>query len=174
LALEMGISGLHEVYESFGLTAVPDLPLNTETPPVQPLTNPTLAGIGQENLVLTPLQLALAWSVLAADGRQLTPRLVTAVADESGTLRPLSPPAANEPIISAGTAQALRQVLTANGRVEFSDRVLSGPAGNMNSWYLGLAPAANPRYLAVVVLEGRTAVQEAEQVGQALLQTAVK
>ncbi len=174
LATEMGISGLNGVFADFGLTAVPDLPLNAETPPSQPLTDPALAGIGQENLVLTPLQLALAWGALAGDGRVLTPQLVTAVWDDNGNRQPLARPSTNNPIITAATAQTIRQALTTNGRIEFSDGVLSGPDGSTNSWYVGLMPTANPRYLAVVVLEGGTAVQEAIQIGRALLNTAVK
>ncbi|MBL1131234.1 MAG: hypothetical protein HND44_22615, partial [Chloroflexi bacterium] len=69
---------------------------------------------------------------------------------------------------------AIRQALTADGRIEFSDRVLSGPDGSTNSWYVGLAPAGSPRYLVVVVLEGGTAVQEAAPIGRALLDTADK
>ncbi|MCL4265278.1 MAG: FtsW/RodA/SpoVE family cell cycle protein [Anaerolineae bacterium] len=174
LAGEMGVDGLNQVFADFGLTAVPNLPLNTETPPAQPLADLALAAIGQENLVLTPLQLALAWGALAGDGRVVSPRLVTAVWDANGNRQPIAAPAANNPVIAADTAHTIRQALMTNGRVEFSDLVLSGPGGNTNSWYVGLMPAANPRYLAVVVLEGGATVQEAEQVGRALLDTAVK
>ncbi|GIK58965.1 MAG: hypothetical protein BroJett015_46280 [Chloroflexota bacterium] len=174
LAVEMGVSGLNGVFADFGLTAVPNLPLNTETSPLRPLTDAALAGIGQENLVLTPLQLARAWGALAGDGRVLNPRLVTAVWDAQGNPQPVAPPAANSPVISSETARAIRQALTADGRIEFSDRVLSGPDGSTNSWYVGLAPAGSPRYLVVVVLEGGTAVQEAAPIGRALLDTADK
>lgn len=174
LASELGISGLNRTFADFSLTAVPDLPLNTETSPLRPLTDAALAGIGQENLVLTPLQLALAWGALAGDGRVLNPRLVTAVWDAQGNPQPVAPPAANTPVISSETARAIRQALTADGRIEFSDRVLSGPDGSTNSWYVGLAPAGSPRYLVVVVLEGGTAVQEAAPIGRALLDTADK
>lgn len=174
LAGEMGVDDLNQVFADFGLTAVPNLPLNTETPPAQPLADLALAAIGQENLVLTPLQLALAWGALAGDGRVVAPRLVTAVWDANGNRQPIAAPAANNPVITADTAHTIRQALMTNGRVEFSDLVLSGPGGNTNSWYVGLTPDANPRYLAVVVLEGGATVQEAEQVGRALLDTAVK
>lgn len=174
LAAQLGIAGLNRAFADFGLTAVPDLPLNTETSPLRPLTDVALAGIGQENLVLTPLQLARAWGSLAGDGRVLNPQLVTAVWDAQGRPQPITPPTANNPVISSETARAIRQALTANGRIEFSDRVLSGPDGSTNSWYVGLTPADSPRYLGVVVLEGGTAVSEAMQIGRALLDTAVK
>jgi peptidoglycan glycosyltransferase len=175
LAAQLGITGLHELFVLFALTAVPNLPLNTETPPQQPLADPLLAGVGQENLVLSPLQLAIAWSALAGDGRPVAPRLVTAVQAENEEWLPiLALPNNNAQATSAATAQAMRLALTAAGRVEFSDLVLSGPEGNTNGWYVGVAPAANPRYLVVVVLEGSTVVQEAEQIGRALLDTAVK
>ncbi|MBX3055263.1 MAG: FtsW/RodA/SpoVE family cell cycle protein [Anaerolineae bacterium] len=174
LAAQLGIAGLNRAFADFGLTAVPDLPLNTEISPLRPLTDAALAGIGQENLVLTPLQLARAWGSLAGDGRVLNPQLVTAVWDDSGRPQPITPPAANSPVSSSETARAIRQALTADGRIEFSDRVLSGPDGSTNSWYVGLTPADSPRYLAVVVVEGGTAVSEAAQIGRALLDTAAK
>lgn len=174
LAGELGLSWLNKVSADFGLTAVPNLPLNTETPAAQPMRDPALAGIGQENLVLTPLQLALAWGALARDGQKLQPQLVTAVWDENGDRQPIPPPAGNGPVVDIAAARTIRQALTNDGRVEFNDLVLSGPDGSTNGWYVGVAPAANPRFLVVVVVEGSTAVPEATQIGRALLDTAVK
>jgi cell division protein FtsI/penicillin-binding protein 2 len=47
--------------------------------------------------------------------------------------------------------------------------VLSGPEGSTNSWYLGLAPAGQPTFAVVVVIEDSNDLAEAEQVGRSLL-----
>lgn len=173
LADRLGVTGLDAAFDAFGLTAVPSLPLNIVTPAAAPLVDPLRAGIGQENLVLTPLQLALAWASLANDGQLPPPQLVTAVQNEAGVWEPVPALADSPSIISSSAAQAIRRPLTANGLVEFSSQVLSGPGGNMNAWYLGLAPAANPRYALVVVVENSDQVQLVAQLGRALLATAL-
>jgi cell division protein FtsI/penicillin-binding protein 2 len=54
---------LTAAFADFGLTAVPNLPLNTETAELEAIADPLLAGIGQENLLVTPLQLVFAWNI---------------------------------------------------------------------------------------------------------------
>ncbi len=174
LADQLGITGLDTAFEAFGLTAVPALPLNTETAPLEPLANPLLAGIGQENLLVTPLQLALAWRALMVDGRLLPPQLVTAVQDEDGLWQPAAAPEDAPPrFLSRQVADLIRRQLTADDQIEMSVQVLSGPAGNTNVWYLGLTPTLNPRYVAVVVLEDSHDATAAQTIGRAMLGTAV-
>jgi cell division protein FtsI/penicillin-binding protein 2 len=173
LANQLGITGLEAAFADFGLTAVPNLPLNTETAELEPMADPLLAGIGQENLLVTPLQLALAWSALGNNGRLPQPRLVTAVQNETGEWETVVPEAPGEPIITETGAQAIRRPLIEDSLVSFSSKVLSGPEGNTNVWYLGLAPAINPRYAVVVVVENSDEVTLVEGIGRTMLQTAV-
>jgi peptidoglycan glycosyltransferase len=171
LAERLGSSGLNEIFTQFGLTAPPDLPLNTETPASEPINDPLLASIGQENLTITPLQLSLAWAALATDGHIPTPRLVTAVEDETGNWQPaISRQTEPSVAVSAQTAEAIRQVLPEYENIlEHNVLVLSGPENSTNSWYMGMAPATLPRYLVVVVVEGSNDILAAQRVGRALL-----
>ncbi|MCP4358819.1 MAG: FtsW/RodA/SpoVE family cell cycle protein [Chloroflexi bacterium] len=174
LAAEWGLSSLDNLFNQFGFAAIPTLPLNTEINPSQPLQDPLLAGIGQDNLVVTPLQLALAWGSLA-QGVVLQPQLVAAVTDEDGDWQ--TPPVsetAPPPFLSSSTLTTMRHTLSQGGVVEFSDRVLSGPEGSTNSWYMGMASTNDPQYLVVVVVEESEDVGEAEIVGRGVLETAVR
>jgi peptidoglycan glycosyltransferase len=171
LAERLGSSGLNEIFTQFGLTAPPDLPLNTETPASETINDPLLASIGQENLTITPLQLSLAWAALATDGHIPTPRLVTAVEDETGNWQPAIG-LQTEPrvAVSAQTAAAIRQVLPEHENIlEHNVLVLSGPENSTNSWYMGMAPATLPRYLVVVVVEESDDILAAQRVGRAVL-----
>lgn len=167
LADLLGVSGLDALFDQFQLTQAPKLPLNTETAELAPMDDPLMAGIGQENLLISPLQLALAWSTLGNQGELQPPQLATAVSNnkpESGALIPL-----DSSVLSEATVNALRRELTNDGRVEFSTLVLSGPEGNTNAWYLGLAPAANPQYAVVVVLENSADLAKVTEIGRAML-----
>ncbi|VAW34975.1 Cell division protein FtsI [Peptidoglycan synthetase], partial [hydrothermal vent metagenome] len=84
LADQLGLGGLDDIFNRFGLSTQPELPLNAETAVSQLLSDPLQAGIGQDNLTVSPLQVALALAALGNDGRLPTPRLVTAVQDQDG------------------------------------------------------------------------------------------
>jgi cell division protein FtsI/penicillin-binding protein 2 len=174
LVVNWNAAALEEILTQFGFTQNPILPLNTDVPPGEPVQNVPLALIGQENLTVTPLQIALALSTLTNGGQPVRPQLVSGVQDETGTWQPYLPPMLPSllPVVSAGTARQIRQALPVSSGIIGQDYlVLSGPEGNMNSWYLGMAPLANPRYVLVLVLEGEEDSQVAAAIGQTLLQT---
>ena len=168
LADRLGAAGLDQIFTNFGFYAIPDLPLAAETAVPDPVDNPLLAGIGQDNLFLTPIQLALAWAALGNNGEAPPPWLVTAVQDANGDWQP-EPPAGQPLTPLAGfAAREVIEVLGEDGRIEYNTLVLSGPEGRANAWYLGLAPAADPRYAVVVILEESHNAGEAEAVGRAV------
>ena len=164
LANQIGKAGLDSAFADFGFADNPSLPLDTELLPYVPIVDPLMAGIGQDTQIITPIQLALAWSALARDGQAPLPWLITAV-NEDDLWQPI-PPEEDDPItaVSAQTAQAIRTQLS-----EFGVPVLSGPDGATNSWYFGFSSEQNPRYTAVVVLENQDGVDNAKMIGQTLL-----
>ncbi|RMG88971.1 MAG: hypothetical protein D6706_22200 [Chloroflexi bacterium] len=176
LADRMGAAGLDQSFMAFGLTTPPVLPLNTETAVPEPVADPLLAGIGQENLVVTPLQMALAWAALGSDGRLRPAQLVTAVQDESGewVAWESEEMATGETAVSAATARLIRRLLTTdNNQIEFSVPVLSGPQSTTNSWYLGMAPASAPQFAIVVIVEQSTDPLNAITTGRNILEAAL-
>lgn len=165
---------LAQIFALSGLTDQPELALNTDTGLVAPLAEMALAGIGQDSLVVTPLQVALAWQRLTVFETVPAPRLVLAVqAEDSASWQPVEPADSIPSPLSARAVSQIQQVLSGNGRIEFGDRVLSGPDGSTNAWYVGSAPAENPRYTVVVVLENSGEVGVAQGMGRGLLDTAV-
>ncbi|MBK7897600.1 MAG: hypothetical protein IPJ90_22520 [Anaerolineaceae bacterium] len=170
LADRLGLAGLDDIFLRFGLATPPDLPLNTELPEIVPLNDPLQAGIGQDTLTVSPLQVALALAALGNDGRLPTPRLVTAVQDAAGTLQPL-PDTTTSDAITSRAARDIRQLLTSDGRIRFSISALSGP-DSRNGWYLALTPAGQPQYAIVVVVEESEDLEMVERIGVGL-ETAV-
>ena len=168
LADQLGIAGLEQIFSDFGLTTAPQFALNTEAPESEPLADPLLAGIGQDNLTVSPLQVGLALASLANDGRLPTPRLVTAVQDKTGVWQEAGQPVsqlAGQPV-TASSARALRAALPQYQNVrEYGRSVLSGPAGSANGWYLGLTN----QYVVVIVVEESDDLNAVEAIGRGVV-----
>lgn len=168
LADSLALTDLEDSFNRFRLTQQPILPLNTETATYPPLADETLAIIGQDNLIVTPLQVAVAWLALNNNGRFLPLRLVSDIQNEQGAWETIAPPAAeSETAVSPQTARAVLHTLPhTNGITEFSTLVLSGPDASINSWYLG---ATDSGHTVVIVLEDEADLEEIEEIGRALL-----
>ena len=174
LADRLGKAGLDATFNAFGFIQNPNLPLDTETAVPEPVQDPLLAGIGQDTQIVTPIQVALATASLAKDGQAPLPWLVTAVHEE-GEWLPVTPEE-GLPVtaVSAQTTRQMRNSLQDGNLISYSVPVISGPEGTTNSWFWGMSPATNPRYTAVVILEDNATVNDAEEIGQTLLNQIVK
>ncbi|MCB8981764.1 MAG: hypothetical protein H6657_30525 [Ardenticatenaceae bacterium] len=171
LADRLGLAALDDIFLRFGFTTPPDLPLNTEVPEQEPLADPLQAGIGQDNLTVSPLQVALALAALANDGRLPTPRLVTAVQAEDGTMQAQSTTPSAGDTVTSQAAREIRQLLSDDGTVHFAVSALSGPESR-NGWYLALTPTETLQYAIVVVVENSEDLDVVTAIGQGL-ETAV-
>jgi cell division protein FtsI/penicillin-binding protein 2 len=152
LANRLGLGGLDDIFMRFGFTIQPELPLNTEAAELEPLVDPQQAGIGQDNLTVSPLQVALALAALGNDGRLPTPRLVMAVEDENGIMQAQLPGPTAGDAVTSRAARDIRQLLNTDGTFNFAVSALSGP-DSRNGWYLALTPTDQPQYAIVVVVE---------------------
>lgn len=166
----LGAARLDQIFADFGLTTPPLLPLATETAVSEPTSDPVLAAIGQEHLTVTPLQLAIALAALGNNGRLPTLQLVTATgSDASGWEAVVGEEGGEKTAVAPTTARAIAQALPqSNNSLTFSRLVLSGPEATNNSWYLALAPANQPRYALVIVVENSDTRSAAEGIGQAV------
>jgi cell division protein FtsI/penicillin-binding protein 2 len=170
LAERMGLADLAVALAAFGLTEPPDIPLATSQGLAEPLRDARLTAIGQDNLVLTPLQVGVAWAALAGNGRLPTLQLVNATQDGDGNWQMAEMVVGEETAVRPPIAgQILRALPEWNGIREFSALAISGPEGGANSWYLGLYPADNPVYAIVVALEGAADLALAERIGREVL-----
>ena len=133
------------------------------------------ALIGQGELTVSPLQMALALAALANEGALPAPRLVTAVQSETGEWQSVPVDGEGREAASAAAASQILRSLSQHDAtiVEFATQALAGPGGSSNAWYLGLAPAQEPRFAVVVVMEGASGTTGAASTGRALLNAAL-
>jgi peptidoglycan glycosyltransferase len=171
LADRLGLAMLDDIFLRFGFTTQPELPLNTEVPVQEPLADPLQAGIGQDNLTVSPLQVALALASLANDGRLPTPRLVTAVEDANGNMQPQPTTSSAGDAVTGRAAREIRQLLNTDGTVSFAVSAVSGP-DSRNGWYLSLIPTETLQYAIVVVVEESDDLEVVQAIGMGL-ETAV-
>jgi peptidoglycan glycosyltransferase len=127
-------------------------------------------AMGQGEVLVTPLEMALVVAAIANDGMQPAPRLVLAIGDE--TLRLPEPP---RQVLSAASARQLRAILAmaytaGQGETAQSGPAIAGRAGSAESglpgapphaWFIGFAPAVDPRYAIAVILEHNQAEWDA-------------
>ncbi|MFW5941187.1 MAG: penicillin-binding transpeptidase domain-containing protein [Chloroflexota bacterium] len=175
LSEELPEDAFLDALERMGFFAAPELPLATAAPAEPEVEELPAALLGQDALTVTPLQMALAWSSLGNSGILPEPHVVSAVQDESGSWTNLPNVPEDRQAFSGEAAWSVLSALPRHEDLitEHAARVLSGPAGTTNSWYLGLAPAEAPRYAVVVVVEGTDRLQAAQQVGRSLLTMAL-
>lgn len=127
------------------------------------------AAIGQGDVLVTPLQLAVATSVVANGGTLLTPRLVDAIEGPDGSLKERLPPAIrHERSIASQTTAIIRQGMraavtdgSARGLNELPVAVAAktgtaqvGGTDRTHAWVTVFAPLENPDLALVVLLEG--------------------
>jgi peptidoglycan glycosyltransferase len=174
LGEDLRSTGLLEVFERFGLLQAPQMPIETEAAAELEIGDPALAAIGQDQLTISPLQAALALATFVTGGELPQPRLVSGIEDAEGQWQvPAGNPVSNLETTTAISAEAAESILASlpirEGIREHAALVLTGPEGSKNAWYFGLAPAGEPRYAVVVVIEGNDDLLSAQQAGRLLL-----
>jgi peptidoglycan glycosyltransferase len=128
------------------------------------------AAYGQAEVFVTPLQMALVASTVANGGELLKPRLVTAMSSERTGTRTIGPASMGR-VISTTDAGSIRdamvqavegplgQEFTTGAKVPGvttagkSGTAELGGTGEPHSWFIGFAPAENPRVAIAVIVE---------------------
>ena len=162
---------LTQILAAFGLLTPPDLPLATESADVVAVADLERELLGQGELTVSPLQIAIAYGSLVNDGRLLRPFLVSSVQGEDGEWElALDTFQTGLTAVAAPSAQTIFNALPLNeGIIEHHVFALAGPGGSQNSWYVGMAPAGAPQIVIAVVIEDVAGEPIAEQIGQAFL-----
>jgi peptidoglycan glycosyltransferase len=142
------------LFDAFGLTEAPSLPLVLDVPTPLPVESRELALLGQDTLTVTPLQLAVAWLALVNDGSLVQPRLVAAVEAESGAWDTVAPVRGARQVVAPESARAILSALAGEqDMIEHVSLAIAGPDGSAHTWYLGAAPAAAPQFVVVAIAE---------------------
>lgn len=171
---DLGSASLLAAFEGFGLLQAPAMPIETEAASERVVEDPALASIGQDLLTISPLQAGLALATLATGGELPQPRLISGIMDDEGQWQAPTPQDGAKKAISAEAAEAILAALPVkDGIKEHAALVLAGPEGSRNAWYLGLAPAGEPRYAVVVVIEDSEELAPAQEAGRSLLEAAM-
>lgn len=177
----LGASGLEQAVERWSLaTTPPPLEIPTEaadwpTAEILPTTTTLRAeAIGQGDLTVSPLQMALAAATLANGGTMVAPRLALRLEDAEGNWR--ESPSVGEPraIITPDIARRLLAVWQRHGDSVAAHwgLAVAGEGRPPHAWFLGVAPADAPRYATAILLEHPAEPEEIVDIGAALLQAA--
>lgn len=128
------------------------------------------AAYGQAETLVTPLQMALVAATVANGGIEMRPQLVTELRPPSGAAETFAPQAWHR-VVDTTIAAEIRDAMV--GAVESSwGRLFAGAAavpgvptagksgtaqlggsGEPNSWFIGFAPAIDPRIAVAVIVE---------------------
>ncbi len=177
IGLDVGADGLIQTAESFGLNTDLDFDLPAATSRIpKDLDEPSTAqsAIGQRDVRVSPLQMALVAGAIGNGGVMMSPRLVSEVQDFAGrTVRqyPAVPRTvagvATGQVVSPATAEALTRMMagvvaSGSGRnaaipgIEVAGKTGTAEQGEGQSpdvWFIGFAPADDPRVAVAVIVE---------------------
>lgn len=177
LGLRLGADKLVAQAERFGLNKDIDfdLPLLAGRIPAD-INEPQTAqsAIGQYEVRVTPLQMALVAGAVANEGKLMRPRLIRRVEDFAGRIMASYEPQplvlagmADSQVMSPENARTLRDMMVSvvdsgtGRRARIPDVRVGGKTGTAQhgegppfAWFIGFAPAEAPRVAVAVVVEG--------------------
>lgn len=160
---------LDELFQSLGFYQKPDVPLVTASAQASAVQNIHLAAIGQENLVVSPLQMALAAAALSNNGFRPAPAITSAVQTTTQGWVVLPAGNSHQTILSGGIGTAQKALQTGGAYWE----ALGAAYSNQTpvTWYLGGTLSAwQGAPLAVVVVLEEDNPTLATEIGRVLLQ----
>lgn len=179
LGMDLGDDALRAQSEAFGFGAPLEVPMTvTESyfPEDPDAAQTALSAIGQYEVRVTPLQIAMISAAVANGGVQMEPYLVSTVRSQDLEVVTSTEPSELGRPISATSAQALRDMMVgvvADGTgkaAQISGVEVAGKTGTAqtseeaapHAWFTAFAPATDPQVaVAVIVENGGSAGNEA-------------
>lgn len=170
LGLDLGADALREQAESFGFSQALSVPMRvTESSfPADPDAPQTaLSAIGQYEVRVTPLQVAMTAAAVANDGVLMRPYSVAAVRSADLEVVDQTEPEELGRAVSQATADLLTEMMVAvvdsgTGRTaQLAGMRVAGKTGtaqtgnerDAHAWFTAFAPADDPRIAVAVVVE---------------------
>lgn len=129
------------------------------------------AGYGQAEVLVTPLQMALITAAVANGGTMMRPSLVDAIGSADGSMRTLGPRQLISRVAAPSTVSLMHEALVQGVEGEWGRRfageakvpgvTTAGKTGSAelgggrraHSWFVGFAPAEEPRIVIAVIVE---------------------
>ncbi len=171
MAVGIGGESLVTFARRVGFGEQPQLPIPRAAgnlPGLDVLTDPAALGalgIGQSELLVTPLQMASAVSLFANGGWRIEPFLVSHLRRPDGRLVPVGHESATR-VISSGTAHLVREAMIdvvergTGTSARLTPGVVAGKTGTAevgerrpHAWFVGFAPARAPKVVVAVIVE---------------------
>ncbi len=136
--------------------------------PLSPTVDVGRMGIGQDKLVVTPLQMAEVASAVANGGRLMTPHLTDRIVNPEGRIVEQVSPRVQSVVMKPSTARAVRSMMEAvvnegtGTEAQIPGVQVAGKTGTAetqigtainNVWFIAFAPAADPKVAVAVTLE---------------------
>lgn len=171
LGLDLGADGFYRTIKAFGLERDPAVGIPVRPGTMAPLgkmppTELASSAIGQGEILVSPLHMALVAAAIANDGVIMHPYLVETIKDSMGQtvhrsgdrtwLTATTPEIAG--VIRDGMVDAVKygtaKAAAVSGmQVAGKTGSAQNPHGSTHAWFIGFAPAEQPRLAVAVVLE---------------------
>ncbi|MCR5662583.1 MAG: cell division protein FtsI [bacterium] len=168
LGLRLGRPGICSWMKKFGMTdKLNNVPYAYEAllPKSEAVSLPAEAGIGQGDMLVTPLHMARVAGVIAEGGLKVDPQLIKArLRDGEVIWEPK--PSRSVRVISRNIASTIGEVMHAvvaegtGAGAQIPGIAVAGktgtaenPEGQPHAWFIGYAPAQKPKVVCAVILE---------------------
>ena len=129
-------------------------------------------GIGQSSILATPMQMALVASTIANNGEMMEPKLVNQIVDKDGNIVKTIAPKVYKKVLTSNNAAIIKDYMKnlvdskvdtswgyfegteAAGKTGTADyNLANGESAKPHSWFIGFAPASNPKVAVAVIVE---------------------
>lgn len=170
LGNQIGALSLEDLFASLGFYEQPDLPLVMANPSPRGISQVDLAALGQENMLVTPLQMAIAAAALSNQGLRPVPQIVAAThpPQQDWFILP-SEPGQETPL--AGGIQKTTEALAEASTQYWQSVALARSGEEVISWFLaGTLPEWQGTPLALALILEERNPELAVQVGEDMLE----
>lgn len=182
VAVKLGKATMARYMERFGFDKLPQLDYPSQemtpsgekegeaiVPPTSDKVDVGRMGIGQDKLVVTPLQMAEVASAVADHGVLMVPHMTSRIVNGEGQTVQTVGPRVQSVVMKPSTAVAVRTMMEAvvNEGTGTSAQIpgvqVAGKTGTAetelgqtinNVWFIAFAPAADPRVAVAVTMQG--------------------
>jgi hypothetical protein len=155
MGLTLGGERMLQLFRDLGFYDAPAIPLDlhASAAPIS-LERPEAAAIGQDSLLLSPLQMALAACSLSNFGVMPSPQLVLEIEQAGGGWQPYSEPQPGSEVLSGAFSSTVAQTLAGESDTWEALGRAYGAEDQVYTWYLAgdlAAQGTSGRCLAVLL-----------------------
>ena len=154
----------------FNLANKSDIPVAKSTFPRPPIIGGNVemaeSFIGQGKILSTPMEMAQVAAIIANGGRMVTPYIAEKIVSPLGSVKTTIPKTSTTSVVSTQVADKVKTLMAEvvrNGTgtaaaingIEVAGKTGSAenPHGKAHAWFVGFAPAQNPKIAVAVVVE---------------------